>query len=191
MCIRDSGKGVADISNILGYNFRMGEIEAAIGIEQLKKLRKLVDNRIEIAELLSKNFKNLEGLTVPKVLEGYSHSFYVYGLKYDEKKTSVSRDKIFQALKAEGAPVVDCYANLHLYPMYQQKIAYGKNGFPWNSSIYKGDVSYDKGICPVAEELNDKTFLKIPLCDYEFNSQDVQLLIDAFRKVWNNLEKLK
>ena len=171
------GKGVKDISNIIGYNFRMGEIEASIGIEQLKKLKNLVNNRVAIAERLSENFSKLDGITVPKIKEGYTHSFYVYGIKYDESKTSVSRKKVFDALRAEGAPVVDSYANLHLYPMYQQKIAYGKKGFPWNSSIYKGSVSYKKGICPVAEELNDRTFLKIPICDYEFSEQDVNKLI--------------
>ena len=185
------GKGVKDISNIIGYNFRMGEIEASIGIEQLKKLKNLVNNRVAIAERLSENFSKLDGITVPKIKEGYTHSFYVYGIKYDESKSSVSRKKVFDALRAEGAPVVDSYANLHLYPMYQQKIAYGKKGFPWNSSIYKGSVSYKKGICPVAEELNDRTFLKIPICDYEFSEQDVNKLISAFNKVWNNLDKLK
>ncbi len=184
------GKGVKDISNMIGYNFRMGEIEAAIGIEQLKKLDDLIYNRINIANRLTSELSKLDGIKTPIIRDGYTHSFYVYGIVYDQKETGVSRDKIFKALKAEGAPVVDCYANLHLYPMYQQKIAYGKKGFPWNSEIYKGNVSYEKGICPIAEKLNDETFLKIPLCDYEFASDDVDGLIYAFKKVWSNLEAL-
>ena len=91
----------------------------------------------------------------------------------------------------EGVPIVNCYANLHLLPMYQTRIAYGTKGFPWNSEFYKGNVSYEKGICPVAENLNDKTFLKIPICDYEFNDNEVQKVIKAFNKVWDQLEKLK
>ena len=185
------GKGVKDISNIIGYNFRMGEIEAAIGIEQLKKLEGLVSNRVQIANKITNSLSKLKGLQTPIVKEGYTHSFYVYGLTYDEEIADCPRENIYAALKAEGLPIVDSYANLHLLPMYQQKLAYGKKGFPWSSDIYKGNVSYKKGICPVAENLNDKTFLKIPLCDYELSNNVVDEMIRGFEKVWNNIEELK
>jgi len=185
------GKGVKDISNIIGYNFRLGEIEAAIGIEQFKKLDHLVSRRVEIANILSNGLSDLAGLKTPITKDGFTHSFYVYGLTYDETKTGIHRDKVYEALKMEGVPIVNCYANLHLLPMYQTRIAYGTKGFPWNSEFYRGNVSYEKGICPVAENLNDKTFLKIPICDYEFNDNEVQKVIKAFNKVWDQLEKLK
>ncbi len=51
--------------------------------------------------------------------------------------------------------------NLHLLPMYQQKMAYGTNGFPWTGGFYKGHVSYKEGICPVAEELHQKRTIGI------------------------------
>tara|TARA_B100000686_G_scaffold353517_1_gene459458 strand:- start:1668 stop:2954 length:1287 start_codon:yes stop_codon:yes gene_type:complete len=184
------GKGVKDISNIIGYNFRLGEIEAAIGIEQFKKLDNLVSRRIEIANMLSNGLSELEGLKTPIIRDGFTHSFYVYGLTYDQAKTGVHRDKVYEALKMEGVPIVNCYANLHLLPMYQTRIAYGTKGFPWKSEFYRGNVSYKKGICPIAENLNDKTFLKIPICDYEFNDSEVQKVIQAFKKVWDQLEKL-
>jgi len=185
------GKGVKDISNIIGYNFRLGEIEAAIGIEQFKKLDHLVARRVEIANILSNGLSDLAGLKTPITKDGFTHSFYVYGLTYDETKTGVHRDKVYEALKMEGVPIVNCYVNLHLLPMYQTRIAYGTRGFPWKSEFYRGNVSYEKGICPVAENLNDNTFLKIPICDYEFNNNEVQKVIKAFNKVWDQLEKLK
>jgi hypothetical protein len=75
--------------------------------------------------------------------------------------------------------------------MYQQKIAYGSNGFPWTSDICKRDVSYQKGICPVAEELNDKTFIGFEMCLHELQEEDITLIAKAFHKVWNNLDALK
>tara|TARA_B110000483_G_scaffold98644_1_gene121011 strand:- start:23796 stop:25100 length:1305 start_codon:yes stop_codon:yes gene_type:complete len=185
------GKGVKDISNIIGYNFRMGEIEAAIGIEQLKKLEGLVLNRVQIANRLTKALVKLKGIQPPLIKKDFTHSFYVYGITYNEDSNNCSRKNIFEALKAEGIPIVDSYANLHLLPMYQKKIAYGKKGFPWSSDIYKGNVSYQKGICPIAENLNDKTFLKIPLCDYELSENVVSQIIFGFEKVWKNIEKLR
>jgi len=185
------GKGVDDISNIIGYNFRLGEIEAAIGIEQLKKINKLVNARIKIAKKLNKELSKLEGITIPKVKTGFTHSYYIYGMKYDSKKTKCSRDIILKALKAEGVSISPRYQNLHLLPMFQKKIAYGKKGFPWKSKIYKGKVNYAKGICPIAEKLNDKKLLQLTLCDYEYTDKDIAKLIRAFNKVWSKLNTLR
>ncbi len=93
---------------------------------------------------------------------------------------------------AEGiSGLEEGYCNIHLLPMYQKKIAYGSNGFPWSSDICKRDVSYEKGICPVAEDLHDRTFLTISMCLHEFDETDVNLLVKAFHKVWNHLDSLK
>ena len=75
--------------------------------------------------------------------------------------------------------------------MYQQKIAYGSSGFPWSSDICKREVSYAKGICPVAERLHDSTFLGFAMCLHELSDDDVDLIISAFRKVWSSLDELK
>ena len=52
-------------------------------------------------------------------------------------------------------------------------------------------MNYLKGICPVAEELHDKTFIILPMCLYDYSDEDIQLINSAFHKVWNNLESLK
>ena len=151
----------------------------------------MVSNRVQIAGKISKSLSKLKGLQPPLIKEGFTHSFYVYGIIYNEDINNCPRKNIYAALKAEGLPIVDSYANLHLLPMYQEKIAYGKKGFPWSSDIYKGNVSYKKGICPIAENLNDKTFLKIPLCDYELSDDVVEKIIFGFEKVWHNINELK
>jgi hypothetical protein len=74
--------------------------------------------------------------------------------------------------------------------MYQKKIAFGSNGFPWTSDICRRDISYEKGICPVAEELQDSSYMGIFMCMKEMLDKDVDLIIRAFEKVWNNLESL-
>jgi dTDP-4-amino-4,6-dideoxygalactose transaminase len=185
------GKGVKDLSNMIGFNFRMTEIEAAIGIEQLKKLNRLIDERIAAADRLSEGIKNLKGLTIPKVMQDCTHVYYVYPLLYDQEKTGIPRDLMVQALQAEGVPIASSYMNLHLFPMYQKKIAYGTKGFPWSAEFYKGSVSYEKGICPVAEELQDRRFMGIGLCNYSYTNEEIGLIVQAFHKVWNNLKELK
>lgn len=185
-------KGVTNLTNMVGYNFRLGEIECAIGIEQLKKLDSKIKSRIHAAERLRNGLKGLAGLKLPEIRSEATHVYYIFPMEIDEKVTGVSKNRIYEALVAEGVSDISLqYANLHLLPMYQKKIAYGSKGFPWTSDICKREVDYSKGICPVAEGLNDSTYLGYEMCVREFPDEHVDLVIRAFQKVWNHLNLLK
>ena len=184
--------GMTDLRNMIGHNFRLGEIECAIGIEQLKKLDGFVSGRQRAADRLTAGLLNLPGLRTPVVKPDCTHVYYVYPMVLDLSKLGVSRARIVEALEAEGVlGLMAGYANVHLLPMYQQKIAYGSRGFPWTSDICRRDVSYKKGICPVAETLHDSTFLGYEMCMHDLSDAEVDLLVDAFRKVWGQLARLK
>ena len=185
-------KGVTNLSNMIGFNFRLGEIESAIGIEQLKKLEKMVIGRQRVARRMDEGLGNLKGLRTPAIRPGCTHVYYTYTLTLDPDALGVSRDTIHKALVAEGVPAIGArYENIHLLPMYQKKMAYGSKGFPWTSDICHRDVSYAKGICPVAEDLNDRRFLGFGICSHTFEDDDVDIIIEAFHKVWRNLEALR
>ncbi|NCY20338.1 DegT/DnrJ/EryC1/StrS family aminotransferase [bacterium] len=185
-------KGTKSLINMIGHNFRLGEIEAAIGIEQLKKLSKLVAGRQQIARQLDLGLGVLPGLQIPKIRDGCTHVYYVYGMQLDTISLKVSRAKIHAALVAEGVPALTCgYQNLHLLPLYQEKIAYGSRGFPWTSDICHREVSYAKGICPVAEDLHDQSFLGLGICSHRFSQRQVGEIIKAFHKVWENMDSLR
>lgn len=185
------GKGVENIVNMIGFNFRMGEIEAAIGLEQLKKLKRLTEGRISAADAITAGLANLKGLRTPVVKPDCTHVYYTYPLVFDQKAAGVSRDRVIEALRAEGVAVGAGYQNIHLLPMYQKKIAYGADGFPWSSQSYTGNgVSYDKGICPIAEELHDDSFIGVPICVFQYDENEITLTVQAFQKVWDNLDQL-
>lgn len=186
------GMGVTDLSNMIGYNFRLGEIECAIGIEQLKKLDGFVASRQKAAAKLTEGLRELKGLRTPIVKPGCTHAYYVYPMLLDIKELGVPRSKILEALIGEGvAGLAGGYVNVHLLPMYQKKIAYGSKGFPWTADFCKRDVSYQKGICPVAEKLHDETYLGFQMCMHELSDVDVDQILHAFRKVWSALDTLK
>ena len=184
------GKGTTNLSNMIGYNFRLGEMECAIGIEQLKKLKSIVLSRQAMAKQLNEGLKNLPGIHLPVVREDCTHVYYVYPLVLDIESLPVSRDRLHAALFAEGVPISKGYQNLHLLPMYQQKIAYGTKGFPWKSDICRRDIDYNKGICPVAEDLHSNRQLGIGLCGLDLSHEDVNMIITAFHKVWNQMDEL-
>jgi perosamine synthetase len=185
-----SAKGVNDLSNMIGFNFRMTEIEAAIGLEQLRKLERLVGERQMLADRLTRRLSAMIGLRTPIVEKACTHAYYVYPLVIDAAETGVHRDVIVNALAAEGVSVAAGYCNLHLMPMYQKRIAYGKHGFPWTGGIYKGSVSYERGICPVAESMNTDRYMCIPMCQYAYTPADIDLIGNAFEKVWSALPQL-
>jgi len=184
-------KGVSNLNNMIGHNFRLGEIECAIGIEQLKKLKQLVKTRQKRAERLIEGLKDLTGLRPPVVQDDCTHVYYVLPLIVDVEKLGTSRESIVQALEAEGVSGLSAgYVNVHLLPMYQEKIAYGSNGFPWTLDGVRQDIDYTKGICPVAEMLHEKTFIGFQMCVHELSDNDIDLIVRAFKKVWENIDSL-
>ncbi len=184
-------KGVKKINNMVGYNFRLGEIESAIGIEQLKKLKGFAQSRERIGNRLSEGLSDLKGLKTPVIKDDCSHIYYIYPLVLDVEKLGCSKFKIAEALRAEGVEVATSYQNIHLIPMYQKKIAFGSKGFPWTADFARKNINYSKGICPVAERLNDETYLGFEMCRYDLNDKDIDLIIKSFYKIWSNIDQLK
>ena len=174
--------GITKINNILGHNFRLGEIEASIGIEQLKKLKKLVNKRSYQGEYLSESLKHLHGLKMPYVDKNNTHVFYVFPMIYDPK-TGVSRIKIIEQLNNLGMQGLAHNLTQYIcYHYFKKKIAYGNNNFPW--SINNKNYDYTKGLCPVAEELSDNSFICIQLCLFELNNKDLRKIVRTFIETW-------
>ena len=126
--IRNHAEAIVDNSlnnltpNMIGYNFRLGEIECAIGIEQIKKLPNLIKKRQKIVERLTAGLTGLKGLQLPFVQSQCTHVYYAYLMILDVKMLNLSKERIAQALDAEGVSgIATKYQNLHLLPMYQKK----------------------------------------------------------------------
>ena len=197
MLIRNHAEAVVDkkeqkdITNMIGYNFRMGEIEAAIGIQQINKLDDIVKSRQKIARLLDENLSTISQIRLPIIKEGCTHSFYIYPIILDLSKINKTRKEILNALEAEGVQgLAGGYVNIHRLPMFQKKIAYGKNNFPWSADFVKREVNYNKGICPIAEELHDKSFIAYNNCHYDLSEKDIKLIGNAFVKVFSNIDQI-
>ncbi len=185
-----SGAQVEDISNLVGFNFRLGELEAAIGISQLEKLNKIIRVKQGLANELTRELTGLQGLILPKIDLNLENVYYVYPILIDKKIIKSSRAAIVRALRAEGVPgLSEGYQNLHLLPVFQQQRAFGKKGFPWNQatgSLY----NYSKGICPVAETYHDELFIGFGITGLALKKKHIAQVGAAFRKVWENLEYL-
>jgi dTDP-4-amino-4,6-dideoxygalactose transaminase len=184
-------KGVENIVNMLGFNYRMTEIEAAIGSEQLKKLERLLVPRVEAANYLTERLSGLPGLTPPLTRPGIRHSYYAYALRYDERQTGIPRNKFVAALKAEGIPMSQGYVEpIYLQPLYQRRTVYGTSGCPFTCSFNKSDVSYEKGICPVAERMHYEELMAADLCHANVTRHDLDDVVAAFQKVLEHAKEM-
>lgn len=184
-------KGATALNNMIGFNFRLGEIEAALGRCQLKKLAEKVQQRFEMGQYLQQRLADLPGLNTTPVAAGNTHAYYVFGMVLNTQQLGVSRARILQALQAEGVPALaGAYVNIHRLPQYTQKIAYGQHHYPWVNGQQVSPVTYGSGTCPVAETLQDATYLGLALCQYNFTLSDMDTISAAFHKVWAQLEAL-
>ena len=183
-------KGHANYINMVGYNFRLGELEAAILIPQLLELEKIISRRVQMADILNQNLSNLDGLETPFVAKDRTHSFYTYSLLIPtESQSGVPRSEIVDALQKEGVPAEGGYQNLHMLPMYQKKIAYGSKGFPWSNGAQYRNIDYSHGTCPVAELIHEEKVVTLSPCDFEFTNSQLNKIGEAFHKVWNHYYK--
>ena len=192
--IRNHGEAVVgdkENSNhhILGFNFRLGEIESAIGIEQLKKLKKIVSKKKALANYLNEYLKNFKGIIAPSVLENYTHSYYVYSMRIDRKIVKIHKKKIENFIKSNNLPFSLQYQNL-----YKSKILSNRK---FLSRIFKSKKEIDKYIRsnkPIKfkniEDLQRNEFLCFGICNYDYSLKDLKIIFEKFYKFWKKELKL-
>lgn len=181
----------SQLANMIGYNFRMGEIEAAIASVQLDKLADRVADRQRVAAALDTGLGGLAGLITPAVAPGATHVYYVYGMQLDLAVLGVTRTAVVDALRAEGVSLVGAgYQNIHRLPIFTRQCAYGTGSFPWSLRPDR-TFAYGEGACPVAERLQDESFVPLAVCLHQLPDADVADIVTAFQKVWHNLDALR
>ena len=190
---------VEDISNTMGSNYRFSELHAAIGIEQLKKLKSILNHREKLGKYLNNRISAIPGLSSTRIENGSTHAYYMFPIKYDENYFGISRNLFLRAVSAElpksnywdTTPLAEGYIKpLYLSQLYQKKLAIGRSGFPFNFN--EGiTYNYNKGICPVSERLYEKELLITPLIREGIQIEDLKDFSDAIEKVINNIDFLK
>ena len=181
-----------DLSNMVGLNLRMTEVEAAIAHEQLRKMDALNRVRIEHVEYLNSRLAGCPGLVMPAVRPDCTHVYYMHAIKLIEQLAGCSRGAFTRALNAEGIPIREGYVRpLYLEPLFQKRIAIGGKGFPFIGPHYGGVVNYSKGICPVAEDLYENKTLINAYVYPPLTRVDMDDIVAGIEKVFNNAAKLR
>ena len=171
--IRNHAEAVADDRgdhahvDLIGFNYRMTELEAAIAAEQLKKLEALTHARIEAAEFLRERWSKIPGLAPASVRPDCRHVYYVFALTYDADVLGVPRERFVEAVRAEGVPLSAGYVRpLYLQPIYRRVGAADR-----------------RGLCPVAERMYSEKLLYTSLVHSGLGRSDLEDVARAVEKV--------
>ncbi len=122
----DQGQSKKYVHSVLGYNYRMTEIQAAVGLEQLKKLDDLNEKRRKNAEFLTKALKDVRGIETPYVSPHVKHVFHQYVVRVKRGK----RNSLASYLRARGIEVAVHYPKpIYKQPVYK-KLGYGNLFLP-------------------------------------------------------------
>jgi len=172
-------------------------MEAAVCIEQLKKLPGLIEEMISNAEYISKGMDDINGITPPKTETDNRHVYYVQAFKFRKEIVGIDRDTFINAIKAEAPSAVlredtpliggGYVKPLYLQPLYQQRATHCS----FNCEKYKGQVDYGKGICPVAEKLHFEELLTHEYMRPGMSKEDMNDVITAFHKVAEHVNELR
>ena len=145
----------------LGYNYRLPDINCALGLSQLKKLDKFVARRRQIAALYDSAFADMPALSPLAQRDDRKSSYHLYVVRLNLSKLNANRQQVFGALRAENIGV-----NVHYIPVY------------WHP--YYNKLGYGKGLCPVAEKAYEE-IVTLPLFP-AMSDRDAEDVIRAVKK---------
>ena len=196
------GMGVKNITNLIGQNFRLTEIQAAIGRSQLKKFDRLLKERQKNCAYINRQCSDMPGITPAPTRPGSTHVYYQHPFLYDAKTVGVPRSRFIAAVakelpategqEAEGPLIYNgCVPPLYRMPLFRQKRAIGSKGFPFKSEFYKGKAVYRSGMCPVDEKLWSSTFFSHDNMRPGMTKKDLDDVIDAFHKVYEYRNEIR
>ncbi len=147
----------------LGYNYRLSDIQSALGLSQLSRLEAGLTRREQIAVAYQDAFADLPEVTLAPTRPGCRHAWHIYPLQLNLERLRESRETIFEALRAENIGASVHYLPVHLHPYYQEQ--FGTH----------------RGMCSAAEAAADR-LLSLPLFP-RMTDQDVSDVIAAVQKV--------
>jgi perosamine synthetase len=195
------GSQATDLTNMVGFNFRLGEIEAAIGRALLDKAPALIAQRRDNVAYLESRLSPLPHITLAYTPQHNEHVYYVHTLSFDWQALGIRRETFVQALRAElpgcemreheGPLIGQGYVKpIYLMPMYQTRTAYGSVQCPFRCPHYEGGQEYAEGLCPNTEQAH-ATIICHEMMRPPMTRADLDDVADAFEKVCGEIDALR
>ena len=146
----------------LGFNYRLTDMQSALLISQLNKLKSFSDRRKEIVRKYDEAFRDVPGIIVQKEIPESDTTRHLYIIRIDSDRLKCTRREFFDALSAENVQCQVHYIPVYYFPFYEK-------------------MGYKRGLCPVAEKIYEG-IISIPLYP-KMTDEDVDSVITAVKKL--------
>lgn len=158
-------------------NYRMTELQGAVGLAQLEKMDSIIARRQRWCDELSRRIAGLPGLILPEPAPGAEVSWWFYMFRIDPEVSQVDADQFAAALQAEQVPVAAHYIGrcVYEYPIFLNHSAFARGSHPYEAA------QYGKGLCPAAEDLLQHCLI-LPINE-GYTQQDLEETVKAFERV--------
>ena len=140
----------------LGYNYRITDIQCALGMSQLKKLDKFIERRQEIAHYYDQAFQNNEIFIVPKISSDVYSAYHLYPLQILFHRIFKAKNDLFKQLKSNNIHCQVHYIPIHLHPYYQKNYEFQYGDYPAAEKFYEQEISI-----PMYEALTEEDLVYI------------------------------
>lgn len=125
----------------LGYNYRLSDVQCALGMSQLAKLEGWLERRREIARRYDEAFEGLAAVRPLMVRRDVTHAWHLYVVRLDREVLALGRTAVFDALRAKGIGAGVHYIPVHLHPFYRERFGTGPGLCPKAEAAYEGILS--------------------------------------------------
>ena len=149
----------------IGYNFRLPDINCALGISQIKKLDKFIKKRKKIAKIYDKHFCDKKKFVVPKKIINSENSYHLYPLLLNLNKIKKTKDMIIKEFLKCGIKLQVHYIPVNTQPYYK-KYGFNKKNFKNTNGFFKRCISL-----PIFYELNTNKISYKKICNKVLKNQ--------------------
>jgi perosamine synthetase len=139
----------------LGYNYRLSDINCALGRSQLNRLDANLARRREIASQYNRAFSKLSEIITPYVRNEVMPAWHLYPIRLDRPHWRASRAEVFRALRAENIGVNVHYIPVHLHPYYRERFGYRGGEYPVAEAAYEALISLPMFHAMTDRDVND------------------------------------
>jgi perosamine synthetase len=141
--LADQGRGDGGwLSHVrMGYNFRLDEMSAALGLSQLARIERIVADRARVAGWYLDALADVEGLTLPAILPGVRMSWFVFVVRLSSEFTRPDRDRILRELTRQGIGCRNYFQPIHLQPYIRELLGTKEGDFPMTEAVGDRSIS--------------------------------------------------
>jgi len=125
----------------LGFNYRISDINCALGIAQLERIDEILAKREKVARLYNERLKEVEELILPHSEENKKISWFVYVIRLQDKYSREDRDTILGELKDKGIGCSNYFSPIHLQPFYRRLFGYKEGDFPVTEKVSERTIA--------------------------------------------------